>query len=163
MTKRPCIVDCNRIASIGLVAEHLLILIWGEGFLPYMPYTFLCHIWNIDDRLWVGGITVQHKVILSVYLSPTIYNLQHLYIRNIILVDFFTAYNLFIHIPQCITSGISIFIQINYTRIIPQFFINKNKQPEYYQHFSSIYFTRRVLPVLLKQNRTPIIVPPVLP
>ena len=30
--RRPCIVDFNIITYIGSVSEHLLIIIWGEGF-----------------------------------------------------------------------------------------------------------------------------------
>ena len=50
-----CIVNFNRIAYLGLVAEPFLILIRGEVF----PHLGLMHcsryVYSIDGRFWCGG------------------------------------------------------------------------------------------------------------
>ena len=113
-----CIVDFNRITSIWSISELLLILISGEGFFLYKPSLSSRFVYNINGQIrGGGGVTVQHHVIWSVYLSPIIYNLQNFHLRKIILVGCFPAYNLYFHPPVVITSGISIVILINLTRI----------------------------------------------
>ena len=129
MRKWLCIVDCNRITSIWLISESLLILIWGEKSPPTQAWfivAFCLKYWRTDLG---GGITVQHNVIWSVYLSPFIYILQNLHLRKRILVSRFTAYDLYFNIPKVITSGLSIVISTNFTsiEIFLPFYTSKKK------------------------------------
>ena len=128
MTKWPCIVDYNRIASIVSIAKPLLILIWWKSFLS-RPYTLSRYVYSIEGRNWVGGTTVQQHVIWSVNLSLIIYSLQHLFLRKRIHVSWFPANNFLFHQPTFITSGISIFIWIDYPIILPPVFLRNKKIP----------------------------------
>ena len=108
---------------------------------PYLRRSFFSHnpsplssfVWNIYGWLWGRGITVQQHVIWSVHLSPIIYNLQKLHPQKRILVSYFSAYNLYFHLPIVITSGISIVISINFTRVYSflSFYMSINTVSQY--------------------------------
>ena len=125
-----CIVDFNKIASIGSIAELLLILIWVEGFYHINLVNHRISSVILTAGFGVGGVTVQQHVIWSFYLLPIMYNLQNLFLCNRNLVSFFSAYNFLFRMLQYIISGISIFIQFNYTRVLPPVFIKKNSRIE---------------------------------
>ena len=69
---------------------------------------------------------------------------------------YYSIYNNLLH--QAYQFSFSSIIQEDYYQ-----YLSSKKYPEYYQQFSLINFTRKVLPVLLKQNKIPIIVPLFLP
>ena len=79
-----------------------------------MSSRFVC---NIGRQFRGRGITVQQHVIWLVYLSPIIYNLQNFHLCKISLISCFPAYDLYLHLPIVITSGILIYIPINFTKM----------------------------------------------
>ena len=117
LSKWSWIVDFNIIAYVLFIAEPMVIRIWGECF----SHISLVHRRVLSVILTSGfgmGKLRFNRTWSNQFICHQSYTTFTfcIYGRGY-LSAFFPAYNLYFHLPNVITSGMSIFISINFTII----------------------------------------------
>ena len=141
-----CLVEYIRIWFIGSIDESLLILIWGEGFLPHKPTLSSLFIWKYGqlklNSTWYDQFICNQSyktIIICIYRREA---LSEIFQPK----SYYSIYqNLLDQEYQFLFNSI---IKNDYF----QYSSSKTEPKEYYHQFSSISFTIRLLSVSQKKK-----------